>query len=215
MASEIRQGIAGWTQNPEPPVHQQEIVTYPMHSEESMSLSDFLELLTITYRGSFHYEAHEHELQPIYEMEFLPTDRSFLVEHTYSITKRQLSDALVWLREGWNQHGLVTTTAEHTGFLLFYQTASFQGYNEYTCMYTYYDGTFDNHRRFVYRKEHIRATSADWEALMNLGKVWINPGPIHAQFPMNDADVLEKTRRHRIPVIEVDQATQELMIHTS
>jgi hypothetical protein len=50
---------------------------------------------------------------------------------------------------------------------------------------------------------------------MNLGKVWINPDPIHAQFPMNDADVLEKTRRHRIPVIEVDQATQELMIHTS
>lgn len=98
---------------------------------------------------------------------------------------------------------------------MFFREATYQNFDEYACIMTYYDGTGGNDYRIVYKKDKIIVTPDDWAHLIAIEQLWINPLPIAARFPQNDPHVLEKPRKHRIPVIVSNANTGDLTIYVA
>jgi len=216
-ANNIRNRFTRWTQHPEPPIDSQHILRYPMITEEPMNLSDFLEMMAKNH-PSFYYEVapeHEEQIVPITSIRHIPTDRSFLVKQNYRVIHpKKLCSTRTSTRGKWNRSCLVQPVTEHTGYLMFFREATYQNFDEYACMMTYYDGSSGNYR-IVYKKDKIMVTPDDWAHLIATEQLWINPSPIVARFRQNDSHVLEKTRKHRIPVIVSYANTGDLTIYVA
>lgn len=98
---------------------------------------------------------------------------------------------------------------------MFFREATYQTFDEYACIMPYYDGTGGNDYRIMYKKDKIMVTPDDWAHLIATEQLWINPSPIVARFPQNDPHVLEKTRKHRIPVIVSNTNTGDRTIYVA
>lgn len=197
------QSIIGWTQQQEPPIETQKQIAHPIETS-AHTIEEYMQWAATTPAVGLFYDQSQEDIQTgalrqITSLNDLPTDRSVLIDTSYvTVENRMISDPK---KKGWKTQSYLEI---HPGFLLFYPTNK----DTWTACMTYYDGYRPSPFRFTYTKSGLSASKQDWDRWINDGRVWINDQPLRKMFSKHDPHVLVRTKKGRIPVIQVNKETE-------